>query len=98
MNSNASTVDVPATNADDLDASDAAVDEPHTEVTRLKNATDNKDIDLNVRCMCLLSWHNDVLEGDGAEWAFCKCGRWMHKDYIEDVVADSDGFQCFSSL
>ena len=29
-NSSASTVDVPATNADDLDVSDVAAEEPHT--------------------------------------------------------------------
>ena len=57
-----STVDVPATNADDLDVvSDVAAEEPLTEVTRLKNAMDNQDIDPNVCCMCFQLWQDVAL-------------------------------------
>jgi len=56
-----STADFPATNADDLDVSDAAAEEPPTEVTRLKNAMDNQDIDPNVRCICFQSWQDVAL-------------------------------------
>jgi len=49
----------------------------------VKNAMGNEDIDLNVCCMCFQWWHD---EGGGAEWVSRKCGRWMHKDCIEDVV------------
>ena len=43
------------------------------------------------------SWDDDVYEGGGAEWIFCKCGRWLHEDCVEDVVEDKDGIQRFCS-
>jgi len=46
-----------------------------------------------VCCMYFESWHNDVLDGDGAEWIFCKCGRWLHENCVEEVVEDEEGFQ-----
>ena len=32
--------------------------------------------------MCFESWYNDVLDGDGAEWIFCKCSRLLHVCYL----------------
>lgn len=43
------------------------------------------------------SWHDGALEEGGAAWVSFKCGRWMHGGYIEDVVADNQGFQHFRS-
>jgi len=94
-----STVNIPATNVglvDNSDVSDVAVEEVQTEV--VKNVMGNEDIDPNVCCMRFQLWHDDVLEGGGAEWVSCKCGRWMHEDCIEDVVTDNAGFQRFCSF
>ena len=48
-------------------------------------------------CMCFVSYE-DVLESAGTEWIFCKCGRWLYKDCVEDVVMDSTGEECFCSF
>ena len=37
------------------------------------------------------TYENDVLEGNGAEWIDCACGRWLHLDCAEDHVVDSNG-------
>ena len=99
-NSSASTVSIIPINGgvDDSDISDIAAEELLTEITQQKNVMDNEDIDPNICCMCFQSWHDDVLEGGGAEWIFFKCGRWLHEDCIEDVVSDNDGFQHFCSF
>jgi len=58
----------------------------------------NEDIDMDRCCMCFTSWQGDVIEGGGAEWIFCLCGRWLHEDCVEDVVQDQDGNQRFCSF
>lgn len=52
-------------------------------------------IDPNKCCMCFVSYEDDVLEGAGAVWISCKCGRWLHEDCVEDVVTDSTGEERF---
>ena len=47
-------------------------------------------IDPNKCCMCFVNYEDDILEGAGADWIFCKCSRWLHEDYVEDIK-DSDG-------
>jgi len=47
-------------------------------------------IDPNKCCMCFVSYEDDVLKGAGTEWIFCKCGRWLHEDCVEDVVMDNN--------
>ena len=51
-------------------------------------------IDPNKCCMCFVSYDDDILDGAGAEWIFCKCGRWLHEDSVEDVVEDNAGDEC----
>jgi len=36
---------------------------------------------------------DDVLETAGTQWIYCKCGRWIHKDSVEESVVDTDGDQ-----
>ena len=49
-------------------------------------------------CMSFQLWRDGILEGGRAAWVSFCCGRWMHGGYIEDVVADNDGFQNFCSF
>jgi len=55
-------------------------------------------IDPNKCCMYFVSYEDDVLEGAGTEWIFCKCGRWLHEDCVEDVAMDSNGKSAFVLL
>ena len=48
--------------------------------------TVDDSIDVNVCCMCFETYENDVLEGNGAEWIDCACGRWLHLDCAEDCI------------
>ena len=54
------------------------------------------DFDVNVCCMCFGTYQDDVLEGCGAEWITCTCGRWLHVECAEDHVVDcsSNGLYC----
>jgi len=45
--------------------------------------------------MCFVSYEDDVLEGAGTEWIFCKCSRWLHEDCVEDVVMEKSAFVFF---
>ena len=45
--------------------------------------------------MCFETYENDVLEGNGAEWIDCACGRWLHLDCAEDHVVDSNGKELY---
>ena len=58
----------------------------------------NDSIDVNVCCMCFVHYDDDVLEGSGADWIFCKCGRWLHEDCMEDFVKDNEGIEQFCSF
>ena len=57
--------------------------------------SDDENIDVNVCCMCFVHYDDDVREGSGADWIFCKCGRWLHEDCVEDVVKDNEGIERF---
>ena len=54
-------------------------------------ANDNEEIDPNTCCMCFVSFEEDVLDGGGAEWIPCLCGRWLHEDCAEGCVTDKSG-------
>ena len=55
-------------------------------------------IDLNKCCMYFVSYEDNILDGAGAEWIFCKCGRWLHEDCVEDVVEENAGDECYCSF
>ena len=55
------------------------------------SGTVDDSIDVNVCCMCFETYENDVLEGNGAEWIDCACGRCLHLDCAEDHIVDSNG-------
>jgi len=59
---------------------------------------DDEVIDPNTCCMCFVNYEDDVLEGAGAQWIYCKCGRWVHEDCVEETVLDSHGEQRFCTF
>ena len=68
--------------------------EPCPSETTAGSSTDssgNDEIDVNTYCMCFGHYEDDVLEGAGVDWIFCKCGRWLHEDCVNEVVKDNDG-------
>ena len=67
---------------------------PPPKKVRLDKPTSNS-IDPNVCCMCFGTYEDDILEGVGAEWISCACGRWLHKDCGEDCIADENGQERF---
>ena len=58
-------------------------------------AATNEEIDPNICCMCFVTFEEDTLEGTGAEWLPCHCGRWLHEDCAENCIVDSDGNERF---
>ena len=58
----------------------------------------NEDIDTDRCCMCFALWQDDIVEGGGAGWIFCLCGRWLHEDCVEDVVQDQYENKYFCSF
>jgi len=69
---------------------------PSTESTT--NSRNDENINPNVCCMCFVHYEDDVLEGSGMDWIFCKCGRWLHEDCVEDVVKDNVGDERYYSF
>ena len=55
-------------------------------------------IDPSVCCMCFGTHEEDVLEGAGADWISCACGRWLHEDCAEECRIDSDGQERFCHI
>ena len=55
-------------------------------------------IDLNKCCMYFVSYEDNILDGARAEWTFCKCGRWLHEDCVEDVVEENAGDERYCSF
>ena len=51
---------------------------------------DDESINANICSMCFVHYEDNVLDGSEADWIFCKCGRWLHEDCIEDAVKDND--------
>ena len=45
--------------------------------------------------MCFGTYEDDIMEGAGAEWISCACGRWLHEDCAENRVIDSSGCERF---
>ena len=45
--------------------------------------------------MCFVTSEEDTHKQTGVEWLPCACGRWLHENYAEDIVVDSDGNECF---
>ena len=64
--------------------------------TRVRQCT-SETIDTNVCCTCFRTY-DDVLEGTGANWIACACGRWLHEDCAEDCVQDDSGNDRFCPL
>jgi len=74
-------------------------DTQEEKVTQSTSSGENDEcIDGNTCCMCFGHYDDDVIEGSGADWIFCKCGRWLHEDCIEEVVKDNDGVERFCSF
>ena len=46
-------------------------------------ANDNKEVNPRLCCMYFVSFAEDVLDGSGAEWIPCPCGRWLHENCAE---------------
>ena len=57
-----------------------------------------EDIDTNVCCVCFSTYEEDVLEGAGADWIACTCGRWLHEECVEDCVVDASGNERYCPL
>ena len=45
--------------------------------------------------MCFGTYEDDVLEATGAQWIYCKCGSWIHEDYVEE---SNDGDQRYCTF
>ena len=71
---------------------------PSKEITTSSSSDQHDDsINVNICCMCFVHYEDDVLEGLGADWISCKCGRWLHEeDCVEDVIKDNDNDEQYS--
>jgi len=58
-------------------------------------ANDNEEVDPNTCYMCFVSFEEDLLDGGGAEWVPCPCGRWLHDDCTKRCVRDKNGKECY---
>ena len=59
-------------------------------IAKVVGGAGDEDIDPNICCMCFVTFEEDTLEGTGAEWIPCPCGRWLHEDCVKDYTVDSD--------
>ena len=59
--------------------------------SRSELSSRNQIIDPNICCMCFVTYEDDVLEGAGASWISCACGRWLHEDCAEDQIINDNG-------
>ena len=32
-----------------------------------------------------------MVEGTGADWLACACGRWLHEECVDDCIRDDEG-------
>ena len=53
----------------------------------------SKTINANACCMCFGNHEDNVLDGNGADWIDCACGRWLHVECAEDCIKDFHGNQ-----
>ena len=60
-----------------------------------KTRFEDEVIDPSVCCMCFGTYEEDILEGAGADWISCACGRWLHEDCAEECRIDLDGQERF---
>ena len=49
-----------------------------------------RKINLNICCTCDGSYDQDVVEGTGVNWLACACGRWLHKECVDDCIRDEE--------
>ena len=42
-------------------------------------------------CECFVTFEEDIILGNEAEWAQCGCGRWIHADCINETAMDESG-------
>ena len=54
-------------------------------------AGQEREIDTSVCCTCDGSYEQDVVEGTGADWLACACGRWLHEECVDDCIRDYEG-------
>ena len=65
--------------------------EPSSEIITSSSSDQNDNsVNVDICCMCFVHYKDDVLEGLGADWIFCKCGRWLYEGCVEDVIKDND--------
>ena len=48
--------------------------------------------------MYFIHYKDDVLEGLGADWISYKCGRWLRKDCVEDIIMDNYDVELYCSF
>ena len=51
----------------------------------------NTSIDSNVCFICFGNYEDDLIDGYGADWIDCACGRWLHVDCADECVTDCHG-------
>ena len=42
-------------------------------------------------CECFVTFEEDFMLGNEAEWAQCGCGRWIHVDCIHETTIGENG-------
>ena len=62
------------------------------------DAGQEEKIDTNVCCQCGGSYEQDIMEGTGADWLACACGRWLHEECVEDCIRDAEGNECLCTF
>ena len=67
---------VASSSSDTPSTSDISVSQP----LKKKRLQESEEIDVNECCMCFGTYEEDIMEGAGAEWMSCACGRWLHED------------------
>jgi len=45
-----------------------------------------REINLNICCRCDGLYDQDVVEGTGANWLVCACGRWLHEECVDACI------------
>ena len=48
-------------------------------------------------CECIVSYEDDAHIGCGGDWVRCACQRWIHENYIDEVIIDANGKERFCS-
>jgi len=53
--------------------------------------TDNGETDDYEHVECLGTYQQDAETGNGAAWAKCGCGQWIHDERVDKSVTGEDG-------